>query len=247
MLEKTLFGTLPMHQTNRRKHRRLHRNTVCIGVLFASAVFILFLFLSFTERTVFHHTAISSVNRPSVSAAVRTASTRSTVDSLTVNALSTPPVSADMNVQYTFYDTVSGPEWETAKTDFVSFTGIEYESFLHALPEWFSGDFRFYAISTSGKTETDQPVLHDYGFSWQNTDGASASIALCPFEAPLRDWFLSDAAPIQSRLDGVPVTIYGDDTFYLAMFSTKGIYCELSTNGLDLDTLKSLLHGLLSL
>lgn len=246
-MENTPSGSLPMHQTNQKKHRRLHRNTVCIGVLFTSAVLILFLFLSFTEKTVFHHTTVSSVNRPPVSAAVHTASTRRVADSLTINALSTQPVSADMNVQYTFYDTVSGPEWETMKTDFASFTGIEYDSFLQALPEWFCSDFRFYAISTPGETETNQPVLHDYVFSWQNTDGASASITLCPFEAPLRDWLPADAAPIQSRLDGVPITIYGDDTFYLAMFSTQGIYYELSTNGLDLDTLESLLHGLLSL
>ena len=71
-------------------------------------------------------------------------------------------------------------------------------------------------------------------------------IALCNFEAPIRDCFISDENPEVSNVNGTPVTIYGYDNMYMVSFSYEAINYDIETKDMGLDQLQALLANIVS-
>lgn len=155
---------------------------------------------------------------------------------------------ADMDVQFSYYDGLSADVWESVCEDFRQFTGIRYEDFASVLTNYGTVN-HFYSMA--GRTDSaidsaDAYQLHDYIFDCQTQDGGNITVAICPFEEPLRDCFIITDNPEQSEIDGVSLVIYGYNNYYLVRFSTQNLYYDIETTDVSLDELQSLLTDLIA-
>lgn len=164
---------------------------------------------------------------------------------LVVNDLKSPPVMTDVDVQITHYDALSPDARKAFEEDFLSFTNITYDSFLTLIPEELRTNMVFYALSAKSGRDSAEYKLHDYVFACQSDDGVQATIALCNFEEPIRDCFFEEETSEVSSIHGTPVTIYGYGDLYLANFSHEGLYYDIETANMDLNSFEALLVNIL--
>lgn len=155
--------------------------------------------------------------------------------------------SADMDVQFTYYDKMPQDAWEAVLEEFNAFTGICYDEFVAKLPgEWEVS--AFYSASTRGYKDgglSDEYSLHDYVFEVQTDNGGSAAIALCSFEEPLRDCLIESDNPKESVINDTSFIIYGYADSYMVQFSYRNVNYDIETQSISLDELQSLLSGIL--
>ena len=167
---------------------------------------------------------------------------------LVVNQLDAAPFMVDVDVKLTHYDKLPYDVWKLIEEDFYTFANISYDDFVALIPEKFRMDMTFYSLATKGYKDSEQDDeyrLHDYVFDCQSDEGVQVTIALCNFEAPIRDCFIHDENPEVSSVNGTPVTIYGYDNMYMANFSYKGVNYDIETKDLDLNQLQELLANIM--
>lgn len=167
---------------------------------------------------------------------------------LVVNQLDAAPFMVDVDVKLTHYDKLPYDVWKLIEEDFYTFANISYDDFVALIPEKFRMDMTFYSLATKGYKDSEQDDeyrLHDYVFDCQSDEGVQVTIALCNFEAPIRDCFIHDENPEVSGVNGTPVTIYGYDNMYMANFSYKGVNYDIETKDLDLNQLQELLANII--
>ena len=168
---------------------------------------------------------------------------------LVVNQLEAPPFMVDVDVKLTHYDKIPYDVWKLVEENFYTFANISYNDFVSRIPEAYRMNMAFYSLATKGYKDSEQDdayKLHDYVLDCQSDDGVQVMIALCNFEAPIRDCFISDENPEVSNVNGTPVTIYGYDNMYMVSFSYEGINYDIETKDMGLDQLQALLANIVS-
>lgn len=155
---------------------------------------------------------------------------------------------ADMDVEYSSFNKLPEDAWTSVLEEFEKFAGIRYEDFTKKIPNtWECSDF--YALSTRDYKDADRKDeyrLHDYVFDYHTENGGRATIALCSFEAPLRDEFISCDNPEKSEINGVSVVIYGTQDYFMVQFSYENVNYDIETNNITLEELETLLTGIMS-
>lgn len=149
----------------------------------------------------------------------------------------------DMDVQIMSFRKQDADAWASAVEDFHKFAGITYKDFTGRIPDTLE-QCDFYSVSTRGYRETGslgEYTLHDYVFNYQTQNGGRAKIAICSFEAPLRDCLLFCDNPEKSEINGVSMKIYGYQDTFIAQFSYNGINYGIETNNMAQDGLAELL------
>lgn len=166
-------------------------------------------------------------------------------DLLVVNKLDSL-VHSDMDVQFSYYDKLPHDVWMSVSEEFQNGTGIGYEDFTGRIPNTFELN-DFYSISARGYKDADlkdEYSLHDYVFDYRTENGGEATIALCSFEAPLRDCYIMCDNPEQSEINGISVVVYGYRNSFMVQFSYKNVNYDIETNGITLEELHALLTGI---
>ena len=168
---------------------------------------------------------------------------------LVVNQLDAPPIMVDADVELTHYDKIPYDVWKLVEEDFYTFANISYDNFVALIPEEYRMNMAFYSLATKSYKDSQQDdayKLHEYVFDCQSDDGGQVMIALCNFEAPIRDCFICDENPEVSNVNGTPVTIYGYDNMYMVSFSYEGVNYDIETKDMGLDQLQALLTNIVS-
>ena len=167
---------------------------------------------------------------------------------LVVNQLDAAPFMVDVDVKLTHYDKIPYDAWKLIEEDFYIFANISYDDFVTRIPEKFRMNMNFYSLATKGYKDSgqdDEYRLHDYVFDCQSDEGVKVTIALCNFEAPIRDSFIHDENPEVSSVNGTPVTIYGYDNMYMVNFSYEGVNYDIETRDIELNQLQELLTNIM--
>ena len=167
-----------------------------------------------------------------------------------VNELDPASVTADMDVQYTDYDKLPYDVWQQVEAAFYGLIGVSYDDFTAKIPEYLRENMTFRSRATRGWKD-GQPVgeytLHDYVFECGTEEGPHAEIAICGFEEPLRNLYFMTDDPAVSDINGTQAVIYGyDDVEYFTSFCHNGVYYDIETTGMDLDSLVELLLSITS-
>lgn len=166
-----------------------------------------------------------------------------------INRLETAPETEDMDVQYDSYEKLPYDVWEAIVEKFHAVTGIEYYAFLERIPAQFRDNCAFFSLSTRGYKDAgrnEDYLLHDYVFECYSDSGATAIIALCGFEEPLRDCFIQNDDLEESRINETMVTICEYRGIYWAKFTYQGVNYDIETRDLDQAGLEALLTSLLA-
>ena len=157
-------------------------------------------------------------------------------------------ISADLDVQFEWYDKLPYGVWVQVEAAFADITGVSYEDFTARVPEdWEQAGFCARLAPEPGEAGSEDRtyVLHDYLLDYETGSGGNVTIALSAKEAPLRDCFLSCEDPETSEIGGVSLTIYGYEDLYLTEFFYKNLYYDVEARGISPEELESLLSGLL--
>ena len=152
-------------------------------------------------------------------------------------------MSVDMDVQLTTFNKLPYDIWMSVLEEFHEFVGIPYEEFTNKISDGFEC-YHFYALSIPKYKDTnlkDEYRLHDYVFEYHTENGGEATIAICSFEEPLRDYFFMCDNPKESEINGVTVFIYGYQDSFMVQFSYKNINYDIGTNNITLEELEELL------
>ena len=163
-------------------------------------------------------------------------------NTLVVNEV-TNVMNADMDVQFTSFNKLPYDVWASVLEDFHQFVGITYEEFTDKIPNSFEY-CNFYSLSTRGYKDAnlkDEYYLHDYVFEYKTGNGGEATIAICSFEDPLRDYFIECDNPKQSEINGVTFLIYGIQDSFMVQFSYENINYDIGTSNVTLEELEELL------
>ncbi len=166
---------------------------------------------------------------------------------LVVNEVNSIIIS-DIDVEYSFPDKLPEAVWTSILDEFQDTIGNSYDEFTMRFPDTWEV-VNFYCLSTRGYKADgvgDEYRLHDYVFECQTGQGGEATIALCTFEAPLRDYFIECENSKQSNINGVPLTIYGYESSYMVQFSYENVNYDIETNNIALEELEALLTSILT-
>ena len=166
-----------------------------------------------------------------------------------INRLEAAPAAADMDVQYQDSAKLPYDVWEAIMEKFHTVTGIEYHAFLERIPAEFRDNSAFFSRSTRGCKDAGRNegyLLHDYVFECYSDSGATAIIALCGFEPPLRDLLIWNGDLAESRINETTVTICEYEGIYWARFTYRGVNYDIETRDLDQSGLEALLTSLLA-
>lgn len=166
-----------------------------------------------------------------------------------INRLEAAPAAADMDARYDSCAKLPYDVWEAIMEKFHTVTGIEYYAFLERIPAEFRDSCAFFSLSTRGYKDAgrnEDYLLHDYVFECCNDSGATAIIALCGVEEPLRDLLIWNADLAESRINETMVTICGYESAYWARFTYQGVNYDIETRDLDQAGLEALLASLLA-
>ena len=153
-------------------------------------------------------------------------------------------VSADMDVQHSYYDNLSPSEWEAALEGFQTAFGFSYEDFAGRIPDTFA-QTSFYSVDIPAGDGGGNYIPHDYVSLCQTQSGGAVRIALCPEEEPLRDFYIHCDQAKASEINGVDILLYGYQDSLLAQFSYGGIYYDIETTHVALEDLEGLLTAVL--
>ena len=165
---------------------------------------------------------------------------------LVVNEV-TKVMSADMDVQINTLDKLQYDVWTSVLEEFQKFMGIPYEEFTNKIPDAFEY-YQFYTLSTPEIKDAnvkDKYYLHDYVFEYHTENGGEATIAICSFEEPLRDYLIICDNPIQSEINGVEVFIYGYQECFKVQFCHENINYDIETSNVTLSELEDLLENIM--
>lgn len=104
---------------------------------------------------------------------------------------------------------------------------------------------KFYSLSSRGEI-SDSYKVHDYVFEYKKEDGGRATIAMCNFEKPLRDWFIDGGNAEISRVNAVEMKIFSHGKLFIADFNYRGIYYDITTKDVPIEELEGLLLDLVN-
>lgn len=155
---------------------------------------------------------------------------------------------ADIDLKVEHYDKLPYDVWQSILAGFHDRTGISYEDFTSRFPEgWEITSFYSYLTRgyKDGVRSEEYDTLHDYIFVLENGTGGSATVAICPFEMPLRDCFFVSENPKESTIGDTTLVIHGGDGLYMARFSHAGLYYDMELNGVSKSELEEFLVALI--
>ena len=155
---------------------------------------------------------------------------------------------ADMDLKIKHYDKLPYDVWQMVLAEFHENTDIPYEDFTTRFPEgWQKTNFYSHMIRgyKDGVRSEEYDTLHDYVFTLENGDGGSATVAICPFETPLRDCFFVSENPKESTINGTPLVIHGDSGLYMTSFFHEGLYYDIELSGISKSELEEFLVALI--
>ena len=153
-----------------------------------------------------------------------------------------------LDIQVDSFGKQSADIQASAIEDFNMFIGIPYEEFISKIPDKFE-QCDFYSVSIRSYKEIvslETYNLHDYVFYYQAKTGENITIALCPFEAPIRDCILVCDNPEKSVINGVSMEIYRYQNTFAVQFLCNGINYDIETSNMTQDGLKELLTCIIS-
>ena len=152
--------------------------------------------------------------------------------------------SADMDVQFSYYNDLSALELETVHKNFESAIGMSYETFTAKIPVTFVSR-SFHSVDVPADATKTEYITHDYVFEYQTKNNGEATIAICSVDEPLRDCFYECDNPEQSEINGVAVIIYGCRDSFMMRFSYKNVNYDIETVNITREELKDLLTGIM--
>ena len=147
-------------------------------------------------------------------------------------------MAADMDVQFSHYDSLSETEREIMLKEFKTVTGFDYNDFLEKISDAYVYQ-SFYSVNVPA--DDTEYIPHDYVLEYQTEKSGEVRIAICPDEKPLRDCFIVCNDPKQSEINGISAVIYGYQGTFIAEFSYENVNYEIETENIILDELEDLL------
>ncbi len=142
----------------------------------------------------------------------------------------------------------SGSEQTSMEEAFGEFNGIAYDEFLDRLP----GDCAVTGLTVvtepsyiSQDKTTKSYIPHDFVLTCATESGGEIRLAVCGTEEPLRDCYFVTDNPIESQVNGCPVTIYGFNTTFCVICTDGTFYYDIETTDVSLEDLSLLLSSLL--
>lgn len=157
---------------------------------------------------------------------------------------------ADMDVQVSLYPLPSpdgsAPDPQTAEllSRFRELIGVPFEEFLTRIPDAFLPE-ELSTVSVYTGSSANTYDLHDFVLECKTETGGEAKIALSPFGAPCRDYFIAADDPAESLMNGIPLVIYRYQGAFLVQFSHENLSYDIETGNITLEELETLLNGLL--
>ena len=149
-------------------------------------------------------------------------------------------MTADMDVQFSHYDSLSEAEREIMLKRFETATGFDYNDFLAKISDAYVYQ-SFYSVDVPADDTRTEYVPHDYVFEYQAEKNGEVKIAICSDEKPLRDYFIVYDNSKQSEINDISAVIYGYQGIYITEFSYKNINYEIETKNITLEELEDLL------
>ena len=153
-------------------------------------------------------------------------------------------VSADMDVQFTYYPDSSEDKSDDVLIQFENVAGLSYNNFVAKIPDIFVKE-RFYSVDVPADAVAAY-IPHDFVFDYQTNYGGEITIAICAKEEPLRDLFVICDNPKQSEINGIPVVILGYQDSFLVQFSWQSVNYDIETRSINLEELEQLLVCIIS-
>ena len=166
------------------------------------------------------------------------------VGALAYHGTDRQPVNRD--VQVTSLSKLPHDVWMSVLEEFRGAVGVTYEEFIAKIPNNFEC-CNFCSLSIPGYKDADlrdEYRLHDYVFEYRSKSGGELTIAICPYEEPLRDCFIECDDPQQSEINGVPVVVYGYQGSFVVQFSYENINYDIETSNISLEELENLLTAI---
>lgn len=158
--------------------------------------------------------------------------------SMHVNEIDTP-ISSDMDVEYNDYNELSTQEWNSILDNFEKAVGMTYATFTAKISDIWELE-NFYSISTRGNID-GQYQLHDYVFEYQTENGGNVKISLCPYESPLRDWFVDGNTAEPSTINDMEFIVYRYDNTFVAQLYFQNVHYDITANDITLADFEDLL------
>lgn len=131
---------------------------------------------------------------------------------------------------------------------FGKFLGIEYDVFLQRIPEdWALTEFSVVtAPDYAFEDKMRKPYIpHDFVLRFSTESGGELRIAVCGTEEPLRCVIYMTDDPLQSTINGHPVTVYGNENYFSVICADSELYFDIETKNITLEELRTLLCSLL--
>lgn len=153
-------------------------------------------------------------------------------------------MTADMDVQFSYYTDLGTDELASAYSDFEQMIGLSYKDFAIKIPKIFVSK-AFYSVDAPSGVAKKEYTPHDYVFEYQTKNGGEVTIAICALEEPLRDCFIVCDKPEQSEINGLAVIIYGYEDKFMVQFSCDHVNYDIETNNITRKELEELLTGMI--
>lgn len=163
-------------------------------------------------------------------------------------------VALDMDVKITSPGKLPYDVWQMVLDEFQKSIGVSYDEFTAGISEQWEMD-NFYFVSVPGEKkwteESDSETeveyhIHDYVFTYKTENGGEATLTICSYEEPLRDYFIKCDNPMKSDINGAYITIYEYENMYMTQFSIGNVNYDIETNNTSLDELENLLTSIIA-
>ncbi len=154
--------------------------------------------------------------------------------------------SMDMDVQLTNYGSLSeqSKEWQEGTAAFFTHTGIPYDEFAKNIPAQMRGSATLYTMASPYEGSYRH---HDYVFNYYGENDARIAVAVCHFEAPLRD-ICFESLEKPSYINGTEAMVVAfSDTDYYAAFCDEGVWYDITAQGITLEEMQDMLIGIVDL
>lgn len=160
----------------------------------------------------------------------------------------------DMDVKITSVEKLPYDVWQMILDEFQESIGVSYDEFTTGVSDQWEMD-NFYLVSVpeykKWSEESDRGTeaeyhLHDYVITYKTENGGEATIALCTYEEPLRDYFIKCDNPKKSEINGAYITIYEYENIYMTQFSIGNVNYDIESNNISLDELETLLKSIIT-
>lgn len=163
-------------------------------------------------------------------------------------------LAVDMDVKITSAEKLPYDVWQMILDDFQESIGVSYDEFTTGVPDqWEMDNFYFVSAPRYKKwtEESDSGTeveyhLHDYVFTCKTENGGEATIALCTYEEPFRDYFIKCDNPKKSEINGAYLTIYEYENIYMTQFSIGNVNYDIEADSISLNELEALLTSIIT-